>query len=74
MIHENWIPIEEFDKVAKTEVSHLFLTAYIDKQTGRVYSSYDAGYWADWGCFWNGDCQFDPTHYLNPTCYKKETL
>lgn len=73
MIHENWIPIEQFDKKAETEVQHLFMTASQNPKTGQVYFSLDAGCWADWGVFYNGDAEFEPTHYLDPRVWRKET-
>jgi hypothetical protein len=74
MPHENWLPIEQFDKDAEVEMAHLFLTAIYNPDTGREYLSFDAGSWTDWGEFYNGDGTFEPTHYLNPAVYRKEPV
>lgn len=69
MIHENWIPIEMFDK--EKHQGELMLFA----EFGGVIPWFHAGEWdRGWKKFWNGDVTFEPTHYLNPTCYKKESL
>jgi hypothetical protein len=74
MIHENWIPIEMFDLVKYNNQTMVFMDydppcdefpcETIILSTGHCLEAkleFDNPY-------------FEPTHYLNPTCYKKETL